>query len=81
MSTRITIAQVRIDQSPAILKAYGLGSCVAVALYDPEARIGGLGHLLLPNRPERNALATCRTNHELAANPPVWPIFQLLFDQ
>jgi hypothetical protein len=26
-------------------------------------------------------LATCRTNHELAANPPVWAISQLLFDQ
>jgi len=58
MNTRVTIAQVRIDQSPAVLKAYGLGSCVAVALYDPEARIGGLGHLLLPNRPETNALGS-----------------------
>jgi len=58
MSNRVTIAQVRIDQSPAVLKAYGLGSCVAVALYDPEARIGGLGHLLLPNRPERNVLGS-----------------------
>ncbi len=54
MSNRVTIAQVRIDQSPAVLKAYGLGSCVAVALYDPEARVGGLGHLLLPNRPKKN---------------------------
>jgi len=60
MSTRVSIAQVRIDQSPAVLKAYGLGSCVAVALYDPEARVGGLGHLLLPNRPERNALGSER---------------------
>ena len=55
MSNRVTIAQVRIDQSPAVLKAYGLGSCVAVALYDPEAKVGGLGHLLLPNRPKKNA--------------------------
>lgn len=58
MSTRVTISQVRIDQSPAVLKAYGLGSCVAVALYDPEARIGGLGHLLLPSRPKKNALGS-----------------------
>jgi hypothetical protein len=26
-------------------------------------------------------LAACRTNHELAANSSLWPIFQLLFDQ
>jgi chemotaxis protein CheD len=55
MSNRVTISQVRIEQSPAVLKAYGLGSCVAVALYDPEARIGGLGHMLLPKKPEKNA--------------------------
>jgi chemotaxis protein CheD len=30
-----------------ILHAY-LGTCVAVALYDTEARTGGLIHLLLP---------------------------------
>ena len=30
-----------------VLEAY-LGTCVGVALYDPEARIGGLSHLLLP---------------------------------
>lgn len=27
-----------------------LGSCVAVSLWDPERRIGGLNHYLLPNR-------------------------------
>jgi hypothetical protein len=30
---------------------------------------------------ENPLLATCRTNHELAANLPAWSIFQLLFDQ
>jgi chemotaxis protein CheD len=27
----------------------GLGSCVAIALYDPHARIGGLAHVMLPD--------------------------------
>lgn len=58
MSDRVSIAQARIEQAPAVLKAYGLGSCVAVALYDPESRIGGLGHMLLPNRPEKNPLGS-----------------------
>jgi chemotaxis protein CheD len=26
-----------------------LGSCVAVCLYDPQARIGGMNHFMLPN--------------------------------
>lgn len=56
MSERITIAQARLDRAPAVLKAYGLGSCIAVGLYDPLNRIGGLAHLLLPNRPSRNPL-------------------------
>lgn len=31
------------------LTTYALGSCVGIALYDAEARIGGLLHVLLPN--------------------------------
>jgi chemotaxis protein CheC len=34
-----------------VLVAYGLGSCVAVCLYDPAARVGGMLHALLPHRP------------------------------
>lgn len=30
-----------------------LGSCVAVALFDPVARIGGLNHFLLPRAPSK----------------------------
>ena len=33
--------------SKEVLEAY-LGSCVGVALYDRKARVGGLGHFLLP---------------------------------
>jgi putative nucleotidyltransferase with HDIG domain len=34
-------------EQPLILEAY-LGTCVGVALVDPEAGVGGLGHFLLP---------------------------------
>jgi chemotaxis protein CheD len=33
-----------------VLVTVGLGSCVAIMLYDPEARIGGLAHILLPSK-------------------------------
>lgn len=56
MSQRISIAQARIDRAPAVLKAYGLGSCLAVGLYDPLNRVGGLAHLLLPSHPSRSPL-------------------------
>ena len=50
MSQRVGIAELHIAGAPEILKAYGLGSCLAVALYDPGLRIGGLVHCLLPQR-------------------------------
>ena len=51
MSEQVSIAESKIDRAPTVLKAYGLGSCVAVALYDPGTRLGGMGHMLLPDRP------------------------------
>ncbi len=35
----------------AHLIAYGLGSCVALAAWDPRARVGGLAHFMLPSGP------------------------------
>jgi chemotaxis protein CheD len=56
MDNRVSIAQTRIGRPPAILRACGLGSCIAVGLYDPQNRIGGLGHMLLPSHPEDTPL-------------------------
>lgn len=50
MSERVGIAELHIACAPQVLKAYGLGSCLAIALYDPGARIGGLVHSLLPEQ-------------------------------
>jgi chemotaxis protein CheD len=50
MNERVGIAELRIARAPEVLKAYGLGSCLAIALYDPGVRIGGLVHSLLPRR-------------------------------
>lgn len=33
-----------------VLVAYGLGSCVGVAVYDPQAKVAGLLHAVLPER-------------------------------
>lgn len=58
MGERVSISQARVDRAPVVLKAFGLGSCIAVALYDPETRLGGLGHMLLPNRPHKQPLGS-----------------------
>jgi len=45
---RIRVAEYAVAVS-GVLSTIGLGSCVAIALYDPTARVGGLAHVLLPN--------------------------------
>jgi putative nucleotidyltransferase with HDIG domain len=44
----VAAGSYRVEAQQSLsLEAY-LGTCVGVALYDPEARVGGLIHLLLP---------------------------------
>ncbi len=52
MRRRVGIAEYLVARSPVILKAAGLGSCLAVSLYDAELGLGGLAHTLLPGRCE-----------------------------
>jgi chemotaxis protein CheD len=44
----VGIADLVVVHNPAVLVTIGLGSCVAISLRDPEARFGGLSHILLP---------------------------------
>ncbi|RPI28127.1 MAG: chemotaxis protein CheD [Acidobacteria bacterium] len=40
---------MRISQDPEdLLVTYALGSCLGIAIYDPEAHVGGLLHVMLP---------------------------------
>jgi chemotaxis protein CheD len=46
------IGEMVFSSSPeAHLVAYGLGSCIALAAWDPRARVGGLAHFMLPAGP------------------------------
>lgn len=44
----VRVADLRIGVADDILITVGLGSCVAILLYDGVARVGGLAHILLP---------------------------------
>lgn len=44
----VRIGEVKVAHERSVLFTIGLGSCVAIVLYDPEARIGGLAHAMLP---------------------------------
>lgn len=47
----VGLGEIKISRDPqTTLVAYGLGSCVAVAMYDPFLHLAGLLHAVLPER-------------------------------
>ena len=46
---RVKVAECAVGRDEQTLITIGLGSCVAIALYDATARVGGLAHTLLPD--------------------------------
>lgn len=45
----VGVAEYFVTDNPHVLASFGLGSCVAVALYDDRKSIGGLAHVMLPD--------------------------------
>jgi chemotaxis protein CheD len=49
MNKIIGVADMAVsNSSDEILVTYSLGSCIAVVIYDPRARVGGMLHYMLP---------------------------------
>jgi chemotaxis protein CheD len=46
---RVKVADYAVATGDVIISTLGLGSCVAIMLYDGSSRIGGLAHILLPS--------------------------------
>ena len=47
---RVKMAEYAVSTSPDVLITIGLGSCVGIALYDSFKKIGGLVHIMLPEK-------------------------------
>ena len=46
----VGISDLKVSNNPAdSMVTYALGSCIAVAVYDPAAKVGGLLHYMLPD--------------------------------
>ena len=58
-STRIDVGlgELKLAQSPEVLRAASLGSCVAIILFDPLAKKGVMSHVVMPHAtsPEKAA--------------------------
>lgn len=49
MNHTVGISEMSVSNKPEdVIVTYSLGSCVGLALYDPEARVGGMIHCMLP---------------------------------
>lgn len=46
---KVGMADLKVCISPNAVTTLGLGSCVGVAIRDPQTKVGGLAHVMLPN--------------------------------
>lgn len=46
---KVGMADLKVCASPDAVTTLGLGSCVGVAIRDPQTKIGGLAHVMLPD--------------------------------
>jgi chemotaxis protein CheD len=51
---RVGISEFAVSDGDERMKSYGLGSCLAIALWDPQREIGGLAHVMLPTGDDRD---------------------------
>lgn len=49
MVIKVMMAEWKTARAPDSLKTSGLGSCVAVIIYDPFMKMAGMGHVMLPS--------------------------------
>jgi chemotaxis protein CheD len=48
----VGMGEIKVAEPPHRLVTLGIGSCIAVALYAADIKIGGLAHIMLPNLEE-----------------------------
>ncbi|MEM6896565.1 MAG: chemotaxis protein CheD [Pseudomonadota bacterium] len=61
-SAHLSQGEVRVTTSRDVCFSTILGSCIATLIWDPQACVGGVNHLLLPSTPLRSG---ARLGHDL----------------
>ena len=73
----VGMADMKISESPDILESLGIGSCVGIALYDKESKIGGLAHIMLPDM----TVVKNKTNRAKFANTAIPDMLDKLIEK
>ena len=48
MELTVRMGEITLAKPPCLLKTTGIGSCIAVTLYDRDTTMGSLAHIMLP---------------------------------
>ncbi|MCR4924176.1 MAG: chemotaxis protein CheD [Lachnospiraceae bacterium] len=46
---KVGMADLKLCKAPNAITTLGLGSCVGIAIRDPQTKVGGLAHIMLPD--------------------------------
>lgn len=46
---KVGMADLNIAQLPGVIRTTGLGSCVGLTMYDPQLKLAGMAHVMLPS--------------------------------
>jgi chemotaxis protein CheD len=70
MLVPVGIGDVKVAGGASVLFSIGIGSCVAVAVYDSATKTGGMAHVMLPQPPRQQADGACATGRFAATAIP-----------
>lgn len=66
----VGIAEAALVRAPRRIRTTGLGSCVGLVIYDLDARLAGLAHVMLPATPQDHDGVAGRRDPHLASPSP-----------
>lgn len=46
---KVGMADLKVCKAPDAVTTLGLGSCIGIAIVDPQTKVGGLAHVMLPD--------------------------------
>lgn len=46
---KVGMADLKVTKHPGVLTTLGLGSCVGICFYDPQTKVTGMAHIMLPS--------------------------------
>ena len=54
---KVAMADYKTGSNPSSFITTGLGSCVGVCLWDPQTKVGGMAHIMLPDSTHSRVLS------------------------